>query len=255
MKREWLVFLSAVQFLTRLPLPDPGWEDGRLDRAVKWFPLVGVVVGAVAAVATVLAALVLPVPLIVLIAMGVAVLVTGALHEDGLADTADGLGGGRDIPHRLKIMKDSSIGTYGALALIFAFGFRYAFYSEIAPDLIVFTACLFAAHTFSRLAMTGLVWSLPYARDEATAKVAPLSGDATLRDRIVAALTGVVVLVPTVVVVGTGPIALGIALTVATFFGLRALYARKLRGWTGDTAGATQVITEIAFLLGVVAWT
>ena len=254
MKREWLAFLSAVQFLTRLPVPDPGWEEGRLDRAVKWFPMVGVLVGALCAAAMLLAALIAPAPLIILIAIGLSVLATGALHEDGIADTADGLGGGRDKAHRLKIMKDSSIGTYGALALIFAFAFRFALYSELAPELTIFAVCLIAAHAFSRLAMAGIVWSLPYARDEATAKIAPLSGEATTSDRAIAAGTVLIVLIPMASIVGLGASAAAVILVALTLLGLRALYARKLGGWTGDTAGATQVIAETTFLLGVTAW-
>lgn len=255
MKREGLALGSAIQFLTRLPIPDPGWEEGRLDRAAKWFPLVGALVGVLSGgVAAALLAVGLA-PLIALLAgLLAAVLLTGALHEDGLADTADGLGGGRDRAHRLAIMKDSSIGTYGAIALIFAFGFRFALYGTALADPLLLLALFIAAHCAGRAGMLGIVWSLDYARAEAEAKVPPLTGDMTLGSAAIAGGTVALSVIPLMIFVGTAAILTAIALVFLTTLALRALCRRKLGGWTGDTAGAAQMIGEIMFLIGITAW-
>lgn len=260
MKGEWRAFLSAVQFLTRLPVPDPGWEEGRLDRAAKWFPAVGGLVGGIGALAL-LAAVALGQPAVVpiLLSLLVIVLATGALHEDGLADTADGLGGGRDTAHRLAIMKDSSIGTYGAIALIFAFALRFWLYAETpmsqgASLSGTIAAAFIGAHCVSRAGMLSIVWSLPYVRDEGSAKVAPLSAPATRAGLAIAAMTVLIACLPLAFAISVIALLTGLACAAAAMLALRALYRRKLGGWTGDAAGATQVICEIAFLIGVAAW-
>lgn len=253
MKQEWLAFLSAVQFLTRLPIPDPGWEDGRLDRAAKWFPLVGVLVGLLLALTFWLSlAIWSDAWIAAAVTMAASVLLTGALHEDGLADTADGIGGGRDIPRRLAIMKDSSIGAYGALSLIFALLLRFVALIVLSGRPEIAIACIVATQTVSRAAMLPIIWTLPYARAAEDSKVAPLTGKATPRGSTIAGMITVAACLPLLFLHGAAP--LGLAAAALLCFLLRHLFKSKLNGWTGDTAGATQIICEIAFLLGVCAW-
>ena len=253
MKQESLAFLSAVQFLTRLPIPDPGWEEGRLDRAAKWFPLVGALVGGILALILWLSLTVWSdARIAVAITLVAGVLVTGALHEDGLADSADGLGGGRDTGHRLAIMKDSSIGAYGALALMLAMLLRFATLTALSvrPDVAI--TCVIAAQTAGRAAMLPIIWTLPYARAPEDAKVAPLTGKATPRGSATAGLITVAACLPLLLIDGTAM--LGLAAAVLLCILMWHLLKSKLGGWTGDTAGATQIICEIGFLLGVCAW-
>src|ERR1700693_5396426 len=116
MQRQLALMLCGVQFLTRLPVPaQPDFQLDWINRSARYFPLIGQFVGLLSAAVLVLAAKFWPSWTAALIAILAATLITGALHEDGLADTADGLGGGRDAAHRLAIMKDSAIGTYGVL--------------------------------------------------------------------------------------------------------------------------------------------
>ncbi|MGO6905043.1 adenosylcobinamide-GDP ribazoletransferase, partial [Rhizobium ruizarguesonis] len=125
----------AVAFLSRIPLPQSLFRgyDGRLGRLVRAFPLAGIVIGFVPALALFLLLGLRADPLMAaLIALSVQVIVTGALHEDGLADTADGIGGGKSREQSLLIMKDSRIGTYGAIALILSFAIRAAALAAIA---------------------------------------------------------------------------------------------------------------------------
>ena len=118
MRREVALFLTAVQLLTRVPTPGiAGFQPDWVARSARYYPLVGALVGAVAALVLLGAARLWTGALPALLAVAGGVLLTGAFHEDGLADAADGLGGGATRERRLHIMKDSRIGSYGALAL------------------------------------------------------------------------------------------------------------------------------------------
>ncbi len=258
MKRKWLAFLSAVQFLTRLPVPDPGWEDGRLDRAAKWFPLVGALVGLICGVVLYLIGLLSyrGLPLVELSVL-FGVLITGALHEDGFADTADGFFGGRDSEKRLSIMRDSRIGTYGAIALIFAILLRISLYEEFysariasASFTVTIAAAFIAAHAMSRTLMLLHLSMLPYARGEDAALLSPLSG----RDAVIPVITVLIVCLPLAHIVSYGAVAAGIIVAIISSVAFTKLTKTHIGGWTGDTAGATQIISEIFFLIGFCAW-
>ena len=121
LRQEAEAFFGAVRFFTRLPVPAwVGHSQEALDRAARYFPLVGILVGVLGGLTFLLAAFVLPVSLALLFSMAATLLVTGAFHEDGLADVADGLGGSYDRERALDIMKDSRIGAFGAMALVLA---------------------------------------------------------------------------------------------------------------------------------------
>ena len=119
-------FYTALQFMTRLPVPrDTEHSDQSFARSARFYPAVGLVVGAIAGLAYFLLGQVFPENVATFMCIVVAVAVTGALHEDGLADVADGLGA-NNRERRLEIMRDSRIGSYGVLALIFAVGIKAA---------------------------------------------------------------------------------------------------------------------------------
>ena len=260
-------FLSAVQFLTILPVPDPGWEAGRMDRAAAWFPLVGALVGVLAGlVATVAAGVPSRVPVVSggLLAFVVIVVVTGGLHEDGLADVADGMGA-RTRERRFEIMRDSRIGTFGALALIVMVMVRVPTLDAttllVTPSsfklsdglgghtlVLSLVAGLAAACAAARAGMLALIWTLPYAREEA----APIGPPDTQRVGTAAALLGLAV-APLAAL--TSPLVAGAALGSAALTSLACIlfFRRTLGGWTGDAAGATCVLCEVAFLTGALA--
>ena len=245
-----LVFV-ALQFLTRVPVPRwVGFEPDWLSRSARWFPLVGLFVGAVAGTILWAASAVFPPAVAVGLSIGASVLLTGGFHEDGLADTADALGGAVSGERALEIMKDSRIGTYGALALVIVLGLKAAVLTAMLPALAV--PALLLAHTASRAAAVVLIRVLPYAGDIAHAKAKPLA------QRVSGA--GVVVAFATVLVVGAvlaahvpshGLLAMtGLALlAIGTVWSIRWL-RRRLGGYTGDTLGATQQVTELLVLLG-----
>jgi adenosylcobinamide-GDP ribazoletransferase len=251
LRREAEYFFGAVRFFTRLPVPAwVGHSQEALDRAARYFPLVGILVGALGGLTFLLVALVLPVSLAILLGMAATLLVTGAFHEDGLADAVDGFGGGWTKPQVLAIMKDSRIGSYGAIAvalmLLAKFNALYELPDEwIAPALV-------AAHAASRFCSTALIYALDYVRDDDSSRAKPLAVRIGAGSFAVAALFG---LAPLALLPWQAALAgLGLA-ALATFLAAR-YFVRRIGGYTGDCLGATQQFAELSLYLGflAVAW-
>lgn len=255
-------FLLALQFFTRVPVTGRlaqwvGYSPAMLRASAAHYPGVGWLVGAVASLVLGGALLILPdvsaaVWLAAALSTVATVLLTGAFHEDGLADTADGLGGGLTRERALDIMKDSRIGTYGTLALVLALLVKVAglaMLAEIFPRLAVLA--LLGAHVVSRLAPMFLIRFMIHVGDTARSKSKPLAdqlGNTGL-------LAGVAWTVPALVLVAwlapgfhwLGALA-GAGLGLAV---LARLLRRRLSGFTGDGLGATQQISELGFYLGL----
>lgn len=235
----------ALMLLTRLPagrlpVPSPGLA------AARWaFPLVGLVVGLTGWAAQAgLLALGLAPAIAALAALASMALVTGGLHLDGLADFADGMGGGRDRAHRLEILRDSRIGSYGVLALIFGLGFSGIGLASVAGGLPM--AMFLLAAVASRLAMLVVLDRLPPARVDGLGYQA--SGAAPM-----AWLPGLLATVALCVWIGPG--ALPVLAAIAAAAGIVARIAlRKIGGQTGDVLGAAQATAETAAFLAASVW-
>ena len=251
MPRQIALFWVAVQFLTRLPVPalrdfQPEWTA----RSARYFPLVGALVGLVSASVFVAASEFWSGTLPALLAVVVGVLMTGAFHEDGLADTFDGLGGAQTRERRLEIMKDSRIGTFGALGL----GLTLAVKVAALGHLPVWGGALaiVAAHSAGRAAAVIAMRASPYAGDRDQTKIKPVADGVTTREVIVAILFAILSLAPLFVV---APLAAGIATAaggaVATL--MAWMSAKLIGGWVGDTLGATEQMFEVGFLLACAA--
>lgn len=240
--REVRLLVAAVQFLTRLPVPavryDPGWLSG----AAKYFPLVGAGVGLAGAGVLVGASSVWGGAVPAVLAVGAGLLVTGALHEDGLADSVDGLGG-RTPAESLAIMKDSRLGTFGAAALVACLGLRVAALAALPVALAA--AALVAAGAAGRFASLPLMRWIPYAGPPGDAKVAP--GRPSVGGLAVAAGFGFapILLLPP----GSAAAALGLAVLCGG--ATAAILCRGLGGQTGDVLGAVTAVVETAVLVGV----
>ncbi len=238
--------LQAVALLTRLPVPS---DDAPRGAAAAWaYPLVGLVVGGIAAVVGAVAyGLGLPSPLCALLSLTMMIALTGAMHEDGLADTVDGLWGGWTRDARLEIMKDSHIGTYGVLALILATGARWgALWLLFEAGVGTASIALIVAPSVSRGALPALMATLPHARETGLShSVGAASGSNAWIACGIAAL---------IAVVFTGTSIVGVIFWTALLTALLALIARrKIGGQTGDILGACQQITEIAVLWSLLA--
>ncbi len=248
MRHELELLICAFQFLTRLPTPAlPQFEPAWISRSAKYFPLVGQLVGAISGVVMLLAAKLWPLPVAAALAVVVAILITGAFHEDGLADTADGLGGGHDVATRLAIMKDSRIGTYGALALGLSLLVKIGALATIPPEMAV--GLLIFGHGAARFAAVIPMALLPYAGDPAQAKARAATERVLGEDVAVAA---VLMLWP-LFFVSAVPVVAG-AVCGILLAKVLALTARRLvGGQTGDILGAIEQLFELGFVLGAAA--
>ena len=240
-------FAAATAFLTRVPIDTPTPGAWQLADSAWAFPLVGAGVGAVAGLAFLLAQLVglgdWPAALLSVLS-GLAL--TGALHEDGLADTADGFSGGRDREAKLAIMRDSRQGTFGALAIVLSVLLRAAALAAIG-DAIHAGLALIAAHAVSRAALPVMMWRMAPARAEGLGAAAGTPRPpGVIGAAAIGILIGLAALGPT-----RGLIALG--LTGAMVFATARLACRQIGGYTGDVLGAFQQTGEIVMLLAASA--
>lgn len=249
------LFLVALQFLTRLPVRLTRFEPGWLNDCVRHFPLVGVLVGAAGSVVLLGAAQVWPAWIAAVLALATTVALTGGFHEDGLADTFDALGGVVPRDKALVIMKDSRIGSYGALALGLSLLLRAALLAVLAtrPPLGALAALL-ASHAFARAAAVGVMVSLPYGGDAEHAKAKPLALAVAPRNfGLALGWCGLLALA----LAGLGVTALRLALALAAAavvaWAMRQWLRRRLGGYTGDGLGATEQLAEIAVLLAFTA--
>jgi adenosylcobinamide-GDP ribazoletransferase len=238
---------AALGLLSRLPVPlDTAAATARGARAAWAFPVAGLFLGIGAASAGAVALwLGLPPALAAVVVVAVQVTLTGAMHEDGLSDSADGLWGGWDRARRLAIMKDSRTGTYGVIALVLSLLVRWvALWTLIGAGwlwpAVIATACI------SRAPMVALMAALPHARDGGLSR----SVGRPSRDTALLAL-GVAILVA-VILLGSWTFVL-VLTTGATSLGWAAIAKAKIGGQTGDILGATQQICEIVTLMTLVA--
>lgn len=245
---ECRLALTAIQYLTRLPVPSwVGYSPVQLSQSVRYFPFAGIIVGTVIAVFFTLAFMLFPQAVAIVIAMIAGVLVTGGLHEDGLADACDGLGGGSDKAQALAIMKDSRVGSYAVLGLTLTLLLKFACLNALPAERVV--AIAIAVHAFSRFMAVTVMATQTYVRDDGTAKANVAVQGIGWGALTVAALWAVAPLW----FLGLAGLSAVAAATVSRVVAARYLYQR-LGGYTGDCLGAIQQVTEVSFYLGALAW-
>ncbi len=246
----------ALVFLTRLPLPAIGplngpLAEGAAARATGWFPLVGALVGlAGGAVLALAAALNLPPLAGALLALAATVRLTGGLHEDGAADVADGFGGGRDTARKLEIMRDSRVGSYGVLALVFSVAIRAAALAALPVPAAV--AALVAAGALSRCALAALALALPPARRDGLGAAQGRPARSTVLLALVLGIAVAAAALWGIALPGAVPAAAVLA-ALAAVWAMAALARRQIGGQTGDVFGAAQQLAEAAVLLTLAA--
>ncbi|NYT25781.1 adenosylcobinamide-GDP ribazoletransferase [Alcaligenaceae bacterium] len=248
------LFFTALQFFTRVPIPRwVGFAPEWLNHCTRYYPLVGLLVGAVAALAYAAAAQWWPVPVAVLLSTVATVYLTGAFHEDGFADVCDGVGGGLTRERAFEIMKDSRIGAYGTLGILLLLAVKCAALAGL-PGTLAVAGALVAGHPVSRLYSAALIWRLEYAKEEGKAK--PLGHRMSHGEFAVAAATGGLVLLLTGASGWLSWRALlgGVLLGAVATLWLARLFRRRLGGYTGDCLGAVQQLSETCFYLGVLAF-
>jgi adenosylcobinamide-GDP ribazoletransferase len=248
---------SALAFLTALPARALGRgnnENPNFSRGARVFPLVGALIGLVGGIAIAICVMFGLPPLVTsALAITTVVLATGAFHEDGLADTADGFGGGTTAARKLEIMDDSRIGTFGTVALILSLVLRIVALAAILPaGTGRAVAALIAAEAASRGAMVRLWHELPAARPGGMGeRTGPPGQEAMLIALIGAVIIVVLAIVPTF---GLWAALVGVAVVILVAFGFARLTAHQIGGQTGDTLGACQQVTVVAFLVSIAAF-
>ena len=272
-------FLLALQFFTRIPVTGRladwvGFSQTMLRASAAYFPAVGVVIGGLVVLLTAALMHYLPATYAPLVAAALgttwSVWLTGAFHEDGLADVADGLGGSYDRDRTLIIMKDSRVGAFGAIAVVLAFLNKLALLALLGEvGLVWMCFALMAGHVISRTWPLLIIRWLPHVGDEAGSKSKPLADQISTSSLAVAlfwcaAALALSTCIAAAVLTGSDPLTLAITqvlpvLKVLAFGGLASalffvyllrLFARRLQGFTGDCLGTTQQLCEIAFYLG-----
>ena len=241
---EWLDdFKTAVAFLTRLPMPHPqGPMPANFVRAHRMFPVVGALIGAVVGLVCLgLRSVGVPDLAAAALALGTGAILTGALHEDGLADVADGFGGGRDRAAKLEIMRDSRLGTYGALILLVSFAAKFSALAVI-PDSYVVPG-LIAAHALGRGILPWMSVKLPYARNDGLAR------NAGQPDAVTATIAIVLAVIVALLSLSWSNALFAALLAGLSGLGMAWLAQRQIGGQTGDVLGGAEQVAETTILV------
>jgi adenosylcobinamide-GDP ribazoletransferase len=247
---QWRAWLVAVQFLTRLPTPDLKLDDeaerrASLCRATAYFPVVGLLIGLITASTILLAARVWPMVIAVLLGLVVEAVLTGAFHEDAVADFCDAFGGGWTREDVLRILKDSRVGSFGALGLGLAVALRGGSLASLAPDQLL--AAVIASASLGRWAILPAMWALPPVadRESLSRDIGRQVGPGRLAFGSVLAVPGCLGLA------WQSPIRLGLALLlVVAVVGWLVVYVRRrLGGITGDCLGFVCYSSQVVVLL------
>ncbi len=259
LRYEARLVLVAIQFLTRLPIPSfSHYEPQWLHQSSRYFPAVGLLIGVLCAGVFWLGSILFTPLVAAVISTAFGIKLTGAFHEDGLADSCDGLGGGLTRERTLEIMKDSRLGTYGVLGLVSALLLKISLLAAMPVSVAI--VALIIGHTASRLFCISLLTLLPYGGEIEHAKAKPMAQQLTPLQALyssgwlILAIILVTLIFPnTMQQIGLGKWLLALVLALIATDYMRRLLRRRLQGYTGDGLGATQQLSEIAIYIGLAA--
>ncbi|PTS89251.1 adenosylcobinamide-GDP ribazoletransferase [Flavobacterium sp. HMWF030] len=258
MKKELHIFFTSLMFYTRIPCPkNIDHHPDYLNKATRYFPLIGWIVGSISFLAFYLFSLFLSTEIAVIFALVISVLTTGAFHEDGFADVCDSFGGGWTKEKILIIMKDSAIGAYGAIGIVLLFLLKFKLLSE---SILIFKAdnsiailqvslLFISAHALSRLAAISIIFTHEYSRDDATSKSKPIAKNHTWKEIFGSFLFGLIPLFAFSYFHYQFLFAL-VPVFITRFF-LARYFQKWIDGYTGDCLGATQQVCEVVYYLSI----
>ena len=240
---------AALIFFTRLPF----WRLKTFQvpaeyysQVINYWAIVGWLTGGIMAASLWLTAQVLPYTIAVVFALLSRVLITGALHEDGLADFLDGFGGGNTKERTLEIMKDSHIGAYGVIGLVFYYLMLFTLFSQLSLNLACLTILI--ADPLCKYISSQITLFLPYARTAESSKSKTVYKQMSVKTFIISFFFG---LIPLLLIPNISWL-LAILLPIGTFIALILIMKKKLQGYTGDCCGATFLLCELSFYVGVI---
>ncbi len=241
---QWRYFLTAIMFFTRIPIHFNDFNETDLNKSIRFFPLVGILVGVAGALVFWMCDILLPVEISVLLSMVATILLTGAFHEDGLADAVDGLGGGWHKEQVLAIMVDSRIGSYGAIGLALVLLIKYQSLSY--QTLAFIPVAMIAGHALSRLCAVLVMFTQSYVKAEGKSK--PLATQLNITELAIATFFGLLPLIFLEMKYFAALIPVAIV-----WLWFSAKIKARIGGYTGDCLGAMQQLTEVAFYTGLLA--
>ncbi|NOH54102.1 adenosylcobinamide-GDP ribazoletransferase [Vibrio coralliilyticus] len=250
LKYQLELFWLALGFFSRLPIPQSTpYSESRMNQAGRYFALVGLCLGALCAAVYWLAESILGPNVAVVGMMVFSLLLTGAFHEDGLTDMADGIGGGMTLEKRLTIMKDSRIGTYGASALVMALLGKYVLLTELAPLTNVLLVIV-AAYTLSRAVAASLIYDMPYVSDSDASKSKPLANQQSKSELAILAVSALMPLLW----FDFELVAVIVGITVIFRIMFKHWLMKRIGGFTGDCLGGAQQTMELLIYMIVLGW-
>ncbi len=250
-RRELSIFFTALMFLIRIPVPkNINHSSNLLQKSARYFSWIGLLVGGIGCIAFLLSQLVFSTNFSIAFSILATILTTGALHEDGFADSCDAFGGGWTKEKILTIMKDSRLGTYGVVGLIGILGFKFILLQQIFSLVSdsQFLLIMLAAHALSRLMAVSVMQQYQYVQDIDTSKSKPLADRKLTFTELLIIMLGCL---PPLLFL---PVyfSLAILLMVVIRFFAGRYFLKWIDGYTGDCLGATQQVTELAFYMGII---
>ena len=247
MKNEIRIFFTALMFYTRIPCPS--WIDHSeeyINKATRYFPLIGWIVGVAAAFVVLGAHYFFPDSVCIILSLATSILITGAFHEDGFADVCDGFGGGWTKEKILDIMKDSRVGAYGVIGLALLLSLKiYTLIELMHLDIWYCLKAIILAHVISRFSAVTMIFTHEYSREDETSKIKPIAKKLTLKNFFISSIW----LFPALLLFQNWWILLVIVPVYFMKIYLAKYFSKWIGGYTGDCLGATQQVTEIITLL------
>ena len=250
MKRELNYFLTALLFFTRIPCPK--WVNHSseiLNKSNRYFSLIGILVGSIAALVYYIATLIFTIEIAIVLSMVCSVLTTGAFHEDGLADSCDGFGGGWTKDKILLIMKDSRLGTFGVIGLFAILVLKFSALQALATSAINIPLLIIGGHAISRFIATILLYTHTYVRDIESSKIKPTTTQMSTKSLIISFGFGILPLF----FFQDYWVFLSLIPLIGTYWYLARFFKKWIGGQTGDCAGALQQVAEVVFYLTILA--
>lgn len=254
MKNEIRIFFTAMMFYTRIPCPRwVGHEPEYINLSVRYFPLIGWIIGAGAFLAYASSAFLFESLIGVIFSLIVSVFLTGAFHEDGFADVCDGFGGGWTREQILTIMKDSRLGTYGTVGLLLLFALKITALFSLSSllSLPAFFWLFITSHALSRMSASLFIFTQSYVQDTNQSKAKPVAKQTGLTNLFIALPCALIPLGLLVYTTGQALVLSLIPALALAYLYLAHTYKKRLGGYTGDCLGAAQQIFEIVILLSV----
>jgi adenosylcobinamide-GDP ribazoletransferase len=252
MKKEIHYFLTAILFFTRIPCPK--WvnhSSEMLNKSNRYFSLVGILVGAIAALVYYISTFLFTIEIAIALSMIASVWTTGAFHEDGFADSCDGFGGGWTKDKILTIMKDSRLGTYGVIGLFSILILKFSAIDALSKSTLNIPLLIISGHAISRFIATILLYTHPYVRDIDSSKIKPTTTQMSKKSLVISFIFGVSPLF----FFENHWVFLSLLPLLITYWYLGHFFKKWIGGQTGDCAGALQQVAEVVFYLFIlVLW-